>query len=118
LPLMAAGSAMAIGAVLLASSAGKGLFDGCIYAAMHDVVPPEARASAVGLMTMFGFIGAGLTPLFVAGASSTLGMAGGMTSLAGLYFIAVVLLLAARRTTHRVVLETREVEERQRSALA
>ena len=48
-------SAMAVGAVLLASSAGKALFDGCIYAAMHELVPAEARATAIGLMTMIGF---------------------------------------------------------------
>ena len=54
LPLMGAQSAIAIGVVLLASSFGKGIFDGCIYSTMHDVVPSEARASAVGLMTMSG----------------------------------------------------------------
>jgi nitrate/nitrite transporter NarK len=111
LPLMGAKSAMAIGAVLLASSFGKGIFDGCIYSTMHDVVPSEARASAVGLMTMWGFIGAGLTPLFVAIASRTWGMKAGMTSLAALYFIAVIILLAIRGTTRRVVLETRKTEE-------
>src|SRR5262249_43098710 len=36
LPLGVAHSANAVGLVLLATSAGKGLFDGCIYAAMHD----------------------------------------------------------------------------------
>ena len=111
LPLMGAQSAVAIGAVLLASSFGKGIFDGCIYSTMHDVVPSEARASAVGLMTMWGFIGAGLTPLFVAVASRTWGMKAGMTSLAALYFIAVIILLAIRGTTRRVVLETRKAEE-------
>jgi MFS family permease len=111
LPLMAARSALAIGLVLLASSAGKGIFDGCIYSTMHDVVPREARASAVGLMTMSGFIGAGLTPLFVAKASKVWGMAAGLTSLAALYFIAVIVLLAIRGTTRRVVLETRRTEE-------
>lgn len=109
-PLIVAGSAITIGLVLLASSFGKGLFDGCIYAAMHDVVPAEARASAVGLMTMWGFIGAGLTPLFVATASKVLGMAAGMTLLSILYVIAVVLLLATRRATRRIVLETRQIE--------
>jgi MFS family permease len=111
LPLTSAKSAMAIGLVLLASSAGKGIFDGCIYSTMHDVVPSEARASAVGLMTMSGFIGAGLTPLFVAMASRVWGMAAGITSLAALYFIAVIILLAIRGTTRRVVLETRRTEE-------
>jgi MFS family permease len=110
MPLIAAGSAMTIGLVLLASSFGKGLFDGCIYAAMHDVMPREARASAVGLMTMCGFIGAGLTPLFVAKAAKTFGMAAGMTSLCILYFVAVGILLATRSKTRRVALETRAIE--------
>lgn len=111
LPLGFAGSALAVGMVLLASSAGKGLFDGCIYASMHDVVPPEARATAVGLMTMVGFCGAGLTPIFVAQAAEVFGMAAGITSLAVLYFVAVALLLATRDTTRRVVLETRQLEQ-------
>jgi len=104
LPLAWADSAMTVGAVLLATSVGKGLFDGCIYASMHDVVPPQARATAVGMMTMVGFIGAGITPIFVAQAAEHFGMAGGMTSLAGLYFIGVATLFAMRGVTRRAVL--------------
>src|SRR5688572_1065835 len=37
IPLVAAESVWTVGLVLLTSSIGKGLFDGCIYAAMHDV---------------------------------------------------------------------------------
>ena len=112
LPLMAAKTALAVGAVLLATSIGKGLFDGCIYAAMHDVVPPHARATAVGMMTTVGFIGAGLTPIFVAQAAEGYGMAAGMTSLAGLYFIAVAILFAMRNPSRRaVVANSHEVAE-------
>jgi hypothetical protein len=50
-----------VGALLFATSFGKGLFDGCIYAAMHDVVPDSARATAAGMMTMLGFLGAGVS---------------------------------------------------------
>jgi sugar phosphate permease len=103
-------SALAVGWVLLASSAGKGLFDGCIYAAMHDVVPREARATAVGLMTMIGFCGAGVTPILVAQASETFGMAGAMTSMSILYFLAVALLLATRASTRRTIIEARHSE--------
>ena len=110
MPLITAGSAATIGLVLLASSFGKGLFDGCIYAAMHDVVPREARASAVGLMTMCGFIGAGLTPLLVAVLARNFGMAAGLTSLCILYFIAVGILLMTRGVTHRFVVEGRVAE--------
>jgi MFS family permease len=110
MPLVAAGSAVTIGLVLLASSFGKGLFDGCIYAAMHDVVPREARASAVGLMTMCGFIGAGITPFVVAKMAREFGMATGLTSLCVLYFLAVGILLTTRGPTRRVALETRALE--------
>jgi nitrate/nitrite transporter NarK len=110
LPLVLARSALSVGLVLLASSIGKGLFDGCIYASMHDVVPPQARATAVGLMTMLGFFGAGITPIFVAKAAEHYGMAAGISSLAVLYFIAVALLLATRGVTRHAVLETRQLE--------
>jgi MFS family permease len=110
LPLSLANSATAVGWVLFSSGAGKGLFDGCIYAAMHDVVPPQARATAVGLMTMVGFCGAGLTPIFVAQLSEVFGLAVGMSSLAILYLAAVVLLLVTRNSTRQAVLETRHSE--------
>lgn len=111
LPLDFVHTAQGVGLVLLASSAGKGLFDGCIYAAMHDVVPREARATAVGLMTMLGFIGAGLAPLFVARVSEVLGMAVGLASLAFFYFAAVALLLATRSRTGRAVAAIRQMED-------
>lgn len=104
LPLIWADTAAQVGAVLLATSIGKGLFDGCIYAAMHDVMPPQARATAVGMMTMLGFFGAGLTPILVPKIAQTYGMAGGMTSVAALYFIAVATLFAMRGPTRRAVL--------------
>lgn len=96
LPLVVATTAPAVAIVLIASSVGKGLFDGCIYAAMHDIVPPPARGTAVGLMTTLGFVGAGLSPLLVAAVAGTFGLAAGMTSLALAYFCAVVVILAMR----------------------
>ena len=111
LPLDFVHTARGVGLVLLASSAGKGLFDGCIYAAVHDVVPREARATAVGLLTMLGFFGAGLAPLFVARVSEVFGMAVGLASLAFFYFLAVGLLLATRRVTRREVGSIRLLED-------
>ena len=111
LPLLWAETALAVGAVLLATSIGKGLFDGCIYAAMHDVMPPHARATAVGMMTMIGFFGAGLTPILVPKIGESYGMAAGMTSVAGLYFIAVIILFVMRPWIRTAVLaNAREVE--------
>ncbi|MET3666084.1 MFS transporter [Caulobacter sp. 1776] len=103
-PLALADSVWTVGLVLLTSSIGKGLFDGCIYAAMHDVVPARARSTAVGIMTMSGFIGAGLAPLFVAKAGEILGMAMAIASLAALYFVAVAILLVSSKTTREAIL--------------
>lgn len=110
LPLGLVGSAVAIGAVLFASSAGKGLFDGCIYAAMHEVVPRAARATAVGLMTFIGFCGAGLAPLVVAQLSGRIGMARAMASLGLVYLAAAALLVGSRARIRAAILQTRELE--------
>ena len=104
LPLLAARTATAIGVVLVATSVAKGLFDGCIYAAMQDVVPPRARATAVGMMTMIGFFGAGLTPLVVARIGDAFGMGAGIVAMAGLYGVAVAVLIAMQGTTRRAVI--------------
>jgi MFS family permease len=110
LPLLEVRTALGIGMVLVATSVAKGLFDGCIYAAMHDVVPPHARATAVGMMTMIGFFGAGLTPLMVAKIGDAFGMRAGIVAMAGLYFTAVIILIAMRGTTRRAILaNAREV---------
>jgi sugar phosphate permease len=99
LPLATAHTAAAIGCVLLAASFGKGLFDGCIYAAMQDVIPASARSTAVGFMTMTGFLGGGVAPLLIAKLAGPFGMAAAITSMALLYFVgAIVLLVATRRT--------------------
>jgi len=111
LPLFLASSLWGVALVLLASTLGKGMFDGCIYAAMHDVIPPQARSTAVGVMTMAGFIGAGMAPLFVAAMGEVFGMGMALSSLAGLYLVAVAILLATRNTTRQAILhhETAEV---------
>lgn len=103
LPLAMARSGIAVAIVLVASSVGKGLFDGCIYAAMHDIVPPPARATAVGLMTTLGFVGAGLSPLLVAQVAGGFGLAAGMASLALAYFLAVAVIVTMRRPALRAI---------------
>lgn len=109
LPLLGAKTATQIGMVLVATSIAKGLFDGCIYAAMQDVVPPHARATAVGMMTMIGFIGAGITPILVAWIGESFGMGSGIVAMAGLYALAVILLLATRLQARRGVAANQEV---------
>lgn len=75
---------------------GKGLFDGCIYAAMQDVTEPRVHASAVGLMTSIGFLGAGIFPIVVSGIAALYGLAIGLAALSALFVCAVFTLIAAR----------------------
>ncbi|MBL9070029.1 MAG: MFS transporter [Sphingopyxis sp.] len=109
LPLLGAKTATQIGMVLVATSIAKGIFDGCIYAAMQDVVPPHARATAVGMMTMIGFLGAGITPILVAWIGESFGMGSGIVAMAGLYALAVLILLGTRLQARRGVAANQEV---------
>lgn len=109
LPLLGAETATQIGVVLVATSIAKGLFDGCIYAAMQDVVPPQARATAVGMMTMIGFLGAGITPILVAWIGESFGMGSGIVAMAGFYAAAVIILLATRLQARRGVAANQEI---------
>lgn len=103
LPFPLVNSVAFAGLLLFATSFGKGLFDGCIYSAMHDVMPPEARATAAGLMTMLGFIGAGITTVALPAVAVHTGLAAGFAMLSALYMLAVVALLLARPMIARVI---------------
>lgn len=92
-----------VGVLLFATSFGKGLFDGCVYAALHDVMPAQARATAAGLMTMLGFIGAGITTVALPAIAVHTGLAAGFAMMSGLYLMAVIALLAARPMILRVM---------------
>jgi sugar phosphate permease len=105
LPFPLVTSVPLVGSLLFATSFGKGLFDGCIYAAMHDVMPAEARATAAGLMTMLGFIGAGITTVVLPAIAVHTGLAAGFAMMAGLYLAAVMALLLARPMIARVIAE-------------
>jgi sugar phosphate permease len=103
LPFPFVSSAGQVGLLLFAASFGKGLFDGCVYAALHDVMPDAARATAAGLMTMLGFIGAGIATVLLPVVAAVSGLAAGFAMLAGLYVFAVVALLAGRPMVRRVI---------------
>jgi len=55
-------------------------------------------------MTMIGFFGAGLSPLFVAWAGESFGLAAGMTSLSVAYVVAVVIILSMRKSIRAAVI--------------
>lgn len=52
----------------------KGIYDANIWASLYDVVKPERRATALGLMNSLGWFGGALAPTAIAWASQYYGM--------------------------------------------
>lgn len=52
----------------------KGIYDANIWASLYDVVKPERRATAVGVMNSIGWLGGALAPTAIAAASAYYGM--------------------------------------------
>jgi len=76
----------------------KGLYDANIWASLHDVVPPERRASAVGFMNSVGWIGGGVAPVAIAFASERFGMGACISANSIIYLlIAIILLYGVRK---------------------
>ncbi len=64
----------------------KGMYDANIWASLHDVVRPERRATAVGLMNAIGWFGGGMAPVAIAAASQRYGMSACLSANAAVYF--------------------------------
>ena len=76
----------------------KGLYDANIFASMFDVIRPEARGSAAGLMNTAGWLGGGGTaPLVIAWLAGTYGLGGAIAMASAVYLLAGLLLFAAAR---------------------
>lgn len=71
----------------------KGLYDANIWASLHDVVPARVRATAVGVMNAFGWIGAGFAPIAIALASERYGMSAAISASSIVYLLVGSLLL-------------------------
>jgi MFS family permease len=86
----------------------KGLYDANIFASVFDVIPPEARGTAAGVMNLVGWLGGGATaPLVVGLIAEVKGLGWAISSTALVYLIAGAILLAAglvliRRDLERV----------------
>jgi MFS family permease len=70
----------------------KGLYDANIWASLHDVVSPDRRASAVGLMNSLGWIGGGVAPVAIAAASERFGMSACISANSVIYLLVAALL--------------------------
>ena len=71
----------------------KGIYDSNIWASLHDVVPPERRATAVGVINSIGWLGAGTATVTVAAASQHFGMSA-CISATSLIYLSLAFLLA------------------------
>jgi MFS family permease len=75
----------------------KGFYDANIWASLFDVVRPEARGRAVGLMNMVGWLGGGTAPVVIGYLAQTLGLGGAIASAAYVYALGAVLLIVAAK---------------------
>jgi MFS family permease len=74
----------------------KGLYDANIFASVFDVIRPEARGSAAGLMNTVGWLGGGgSAPLVIAWLASHYGLGGAIAMASAVYLAAGGLLLSA-----------------------
>lgn len=73
----------------------KGIYDANIWATLYDYVPPERRATAVGVMNSLGWLGGGLAPVAIAYASQHFGMAACLSATSLIYLCFGLFLLSS-----------------------
>jgi MFS family permease len=82
----------------------KGMYDANIWASLHDVVPVERRATAVGVMNSIGWLGGGVAPVAMAKASGVWGMGTCLSATSAVYAVAgVLLVMGASRWMRKAV---------------
>jgi len=83
------------GLILAMSAFGffKGIYDANIWASLHDVVAPNQRATAVGLMNSVGWVGGSIAPLAIAAASARWSMSASISANALVYLLVGLLML-------------------------
>ena len=94
--------------LMLVAAGAYGVFRGCFevntHASLFDVVPPEHRSTAVGLLTMIGFFFGALSGVVIGMLSQRWGVKGfeiGFGVMAGGYFLAAVLMAVSFFFTFR-----------------
>jgi MFS family permease len=74
----------------------KGMYDANIFASIYDVVTPEARGSAAGLMNTVGWLGGGaVAPIAIGVLAQKYGLGVAIAMAASVYLVAGSLLLLA-----------------------
>ncbi len=89
----------------------KGLYEANIFASVFDVIRPEARGTATGVMNFMGWlVGGGTAPVLVGWLSERFGLSNAIAMAASAYWVAALLLTVAAlrfapRDTERLRLE-------------
>ena len=74
----------------------KGLYDANIFASVYDVIPPETRGSAAGLMNTVGWLGGGAAaPLTIGILAKAYGLGAAIALTSGVYLVAGAFLIVA-----------------------
>jgi MFS family permease len=71
----------------------KGIYDANIWASLYDVVKPERRATALGLMNSIGWLGAAMAPTAIAYAAGSYGMSASLSANSIIYLLFGLLML-------------------------
>jgi MFS family permease len=79
----------------------KGFYDANIWASLFDVIRPEARGRAAGLMNMVGWLGGGTAPVVIGYLAQSWGLGAAISSAAYLYVTGFLILLTASRLASR-----------------
>jgi sugar phosphate permease len=85
----------------------KGLYDANIFASLYDVIRPEDRGTAAGLMNTVGWTGGFLAPTVIGFASERLGLGVAIASTAAVYLLSGLLALLAAAFAERRPVEHR-----------
>jgi sugar phosphate permease len=79
----------------------KGAYDANIYAALHDVIPPSARATATGAMLAVGVVGASVSSITFGALARPFGLGNCFAIFSSLFFVGGLLILLRLRTIRR-----------------
>jgi sugar phosphate permease len=84
-------------AALIGAGICKGIYDSNIFASLFDVIRPEDRGTAAGLMNTVGWTGGFAAPTVVAIASERLGLGATIAATAAVYLLGGMLAYGAAR---------------------
>jgi MFS family permease len=92
----------------------KGIYDANIFASLYDVVRPQSRATAAGIMIAVGWSGGAIAPIAIGFASTRWGLGYSIASNGLLYIVAAALMIFAilvlvEKDVKRVVAQTAAV---------